>query len=88
MALGWFAFVPLVLGAMMIISGSLTIHEDKDLSKPVVGYQSVLLAFGCVGVLLAVLMMVMGFHKKRGFSLNTGGRNALGARRSWYPDMA
>ncbi len=87
MALGWFGFVPLVLGAMMIVSGSLSIHEDKDLSKPVVSYQSVVLAFGCAGVILAVLMMFMGFYKQKGLSLSTGGRNALGARRSWYPDM-
>jgi hypothetical protein len=83
--------LPFVLGIMMIVSGSLTVKEDKDLTKPLVGYQSALIAFGCIGVIVGVVLMALGIARMvKGSDLldvGFGGRNALGARRSWYPDM-
>jgi uncharacterized membrane protein len=78
--------LPLILGAMMIASGAVTVHYDKDLTKPVVAFQAVILAFGALAVLLAVILMGMGGAKKTASVSILGGRNALGARRSWYPD--
>jgi hypothetical protein len=83
--------LPFVLGIMMIVSGSLTVKEDKDLTKPLVAYQSALVVFGCIGVIFGLVLMVMGFVRMAKGSgpleVGFGGRNALGARRSWYPDM-
>jgi hypothetical protein len=78
--------LPLILGAMMVASGSVTVHYDNDLTKPVVSFQAVILGFGAAAVVVAIILMGLGAAKKTATFGVQGGRNALGARRSWYPD--